>query len=53
MNKDEAPDEQLPVIYLARHVEKAWTLSGQHRGMTGLPLTETGERNAGRLGSRL
>ena len=45
--------ERLPVIYLARHGETAWTLSGQHTGLTDLPLTERGERNARRLGERL
>jgi probable phosphoglycerate mutase len=45
--------EQLPVIYLARHGETAWTISGQHTGRTDLPLTERGEHNATRLGQRL
>jgi broad specificity phosphatase PhoE len=45
--------EGLPVIYLARHGETAWSLSGQHTGLTDLPLTERGERNARRLGERL
>jgi probable phosphoglycerate mutase len=45
--------EALPVIYLARHGETAWSLSGQHTGRTDLPLTERGERNASRLGQRL
>ena len=45
--------ERLPVVYLARHGETAWSLSGQHTGMTDLPLTERGERNARRLGGRL
>jgi broad specificity phosphatase PhoE len=45
--------EALPVIYLARHGETAWSLSGQHTGRTDLPLTERGERNASRLGERL
>jgi broad specificity phosphatase PhoE len=44
---------QLPIIYLARHGETAWTVSGQHTGRTDLPLTEAGERNARRLGERL
>jgi broad specificity phosphatase PhoE len=44
---------ELPVIYLARHGETAWSLSGQHTGLTDLPLTEQGERNARRLGERL
>jgi broad specificity phosphatase PhoE len=43
----------LPVVYLARHGETAWSLSGQHTGRTDLPLTERGERNARQLGARL
>jgi broad specificity phosphatase PhoE len=45
--------EALPVVYLARHGDTAWTLSGQHTGLTDLPLTPTGECNARRLGERL
>ena len=40
--------EMLPVLYLAKHGETAWSLSGQHTGPTDLPLTEGGERNARR-----
>jgi probable phosphoglycerate mutase len=43
----------LPCVYLARHGETAWSLSGQHTGRTDLPLTERGEANARRLGERL
>ena len=43
----------LQIIYLARHGETAWTLSGQHTGLTDLPLTEHGEQNAIHLGERL
>jgi probable phosphoglycerate mutase len=45
--------ESLPTLYLARHGETAWSLSGQHTGLTDLPLTERGERNARELGERL
>jgi broad specificity phosphatase PhoE len=44
---------QLPVIYLARHGETAWSLTGQHTGFTDLPLTEHGEQNARALRERL
>jgi len=43
----------LPVVYLARHGGTAWTVSGQHTGVTDLPLTEQGEAEAIRLGERL
>ena len=43
----------LPITYLARHGETAWTLTGQHTGSTDIPLTERGESNARRLGERL
>jgi len=45
--------DALLVLYLARHGETAWNLSGQHTGRTDLPLTERGERNALALGERL
>ena len=45
--------EPLPVVYLARHGETAWSLSGQHTGRTDLPLTERGEQQARALGQRL
>jgi probable phosphoglycerate mutase len=43
----------LPRVYLARHGETAWSVTGRHIGLTVLPLTERGERNARRLGKRL
>jgi len=42
----------LPQVFLARHGETAWSLSGQHTGNTDLPLTPRGEENARRLGVR-
>ena len=46
-------ENELPIIYLARHGETAWSLSGQHTGLTDLPLTQQGERTARRLRERL
>jgi len=46
-------NETLPFLYLARHGETAWSLTGQHTGRADLPLTERGERNARCLGQRL
>ncbi len=43
----------LPEIYLARHGETEWSISGQHTGRTDIPLTEAGEENARKLGKRL
>lgn len=40
-------------VYIVRHGETAWSLSGQHTGLTDLPLTERGEANARRLRTRL
>jgi broad specificity phosphatase PhoE len=45
--------DALPVVYLARHGETAWTISRQHTGLTDLPLTAQGEAEAVRLGERL
>jgi broad specificity phosphatase PhoE len=45
--------DAFPIVYLARHGETAWSLSGQYTGRTDLPLTEQGEQTARRLGERL
>jgi broad specificity phosphatase PhoE len=45
--------QPMPSVYLARHGETAWSLSGQHTGLTDIPLTDRGERNARQLGQRL
>jgi len=42
----------LPRLYLIRHGETAWSLSGRHTG-TDVPLTERGEQDARQLGERL
>jgi probable phosphoglycerate mutase len=46
-------ENELPIVYLARHGETAWSRSGQHTGLADLPLTEYGELTARRLGQRL
>jgi len=43
----------LPHVYLLRHGETAWSLSGQHTGRTDIPLTAHGEQEARALGERL
>jgi probable phosphoglycerate mutase len=45
--------KDFPIIYLARHGETAWSLTGQHTGLTDLPLTDHGEQVAVHLGTRL
>jgi broad specificity phosphatase PhoE len=45
--------QELPLVYLVRHGDTAWTVLGRHTGLIDLPLTERGEQNARRLGERL
>ena len=40
-------------LWLIRHGETAWSLSGAHTGSTDLPLTPVGEDKARALGSKL
>jgi probable phosphoglycerate mutase len=42
-----------PKIYLIRHGETAWTISGQHTGRSDIPLTARGERDAQQLSARV
>jgi probable phosphoglycerate mutase len=46
-------NQTFPIVYLARHGETAWTMTGQHTSHTDLPLTERGADMARRLGERL
>jgi probable phosphoglycerate mutase len=43
----------LPRVFLARHGETEWTISGQHTGRTDILLTPRGEDDARHLGARL
>jgi broad specificity phosphatase PhoE len=40
-------------VYLVRHGETEWSLSGQHTGTTDLPLTEKGREVAREVGEKL
>jgi broad specificity phosphatase PhoE len=46
-------NDALPKVYLVRHGETSWTISGQHTGRTDVPLTGRGERDAQALSGRL
>jgi probable phosphoglycerate mutase len=55
MGRKQVIDRQnrLARIYLIRHGETDWSLSGQHTGRTDIPLTARGEDGAWELGQRL
>ncbi|MBB4566160.1 histidine phosphatase family protein [Rhizobium leucaenae] len=42
-----------PEIYLVRHGQTEWSLSGRHTGRTDIPLTLAGEEAARKVASRL
>lgn len=44
--------EVLPQVYLVRHGETAWSISGQHTGRTDIALTERGAHAAQELRAR-
>jgi len=45
--------QTFPQVYLVRHGETAWSISGQHTGRTDIALTEQGEHAAQELRARL
>jgi broad specificity phosphatase PhoE len=45
--------DMLSRLYLVRHGETAWSLSGQHTGRTDISLTEQGEQDVRRLAKKL
>lgn len=45
--------EELPILYVARHGETEWSITGQHTGRADIPLTPRGEQMARGLGARL
>ena len=45
--------EPRPELWLVRHGETEWTVTGQHTGRTDIPLTALGRRQGAALGRRL
>lgn len=50
---NENMNQNFPQVYLARHGETSWAITGRHAGLTDVPLTLQGEENARSLGKRL
>jgi broad specificity phosphatase PhoE len=50
---DAAPKAGRVQLWLVRHGQTAWSLSGQHTGRTDLPLTPAGEQQARDIGKLL
>ena len=47
------PQTSSAKVFLVRHGATEWTVSGRHTGLTDLPLTEDGRREAVRIGRAL
>ena len=45
--------QSLPRVYLARHGQTEWAVTGQHTGRTDIPLTTIGEAEARSLAERI
>jgi len=45
--------QSLPRVYLARHGQTEWAVTGQHTGRTDIPLTTIGEAEARSLADRI
>ncbi|GAA5991379.1 hypothetical protein JCM10908_003284 [Rhodotorula pacifica] len=48
-----AKKPRLPRVFVIRHGETEWSLSGQHTGLTDIPLTSHGEDIVRELGTRI